>query len=684
MAAQGDIVLTIGADVTGLTSAGQAGVSSLTDLERAAKKSEGQLLAMGKAALEFKGQIGKLAKENKELYEELRKAGQAAQANQDAFNKLTGVQRDFAKSARDSAAAFEAFDKSRAQVDNLRASIDPLFAASKRYEAALGQLDNALEQGAISAREHANMVDMLSASYLRADAASDAMGAGMGRMGMMSGSAQAKLQQVGFQIQDFAVQVGAGTSATQAFAQQFPQLAGAFGPVGAAVGTLAAVLIPLGAAFFAAGAQANAFEDAMTNVKDAMQGMQDAHNIVSMSMDELIAKYGEAAHRVREFALAQAELQAAQAADRLRDQIPILDGLIRQYADLRDRSRAWKEELERIAADFGLTNAKAREFRGILLEMRQADTFEQQQIALEKIVGFLKANNVELSQMPPELQAAVSEMLALSTATDEARALMSKLGAEARNVTIGVPLYAQGLSGDALLPPSPLASGGSSSGVGGGSSADPRQARLDALLESLKTEGEITAEWYASSLEALQAASDAELAALGGKYSAIERLEQEHQDRLSGIRDAGNQWGVQAALEGGAAILGAMASTNKKAQKAQAIFAAAAALMSTYQGAAKELEKGTFGFASAAAVIAKGIGFVSAIKSAGSGGGGSVARGGGSAAPAAAAPAQAPTQTLNFTVQNDQFGFGERIVRQIASQLNEASRNGSTLRATVS
>lgn len=174
--------------------------------------------------------------------------------------------------------------------------------------------------------------------------------------------------------------------------------------------------------------------------------------------------------------------------------------------------------------------------------------------------------------------------------------------------------------------------GGGGGGGGGGNS------RIAALVDSLKTEQEITAEWYAASLDALNSASEAELAAIGGKHSAIERLEQEHQDRLKGIKDMGNQWGVEAALEGGAMILGAMASTNKRAAKLQGIFAAASALMSTYQGAAKELEKGTFGFASAAAVIAKGIGFVAAIKSASS-------SGGGGASSAGASAAQAPQQT---------------------------------------
>jgi hypothetical protein len=40
-------------------------------------------------------------------------------------------------------------------------------------------------------------------------------------------------------------------------------------------------------------------------------------------------------------------------------------------------------------------------------------------------------------------------------------------------------------------------------------------------------------------------------------------------------------------------------------------------------------------------------------------------------------------QTLNFQISNDPFGFGEKLVRQLASQLNEATRNGASIRATV-
>jgi hypothetical protein len=40
-------------------------------------------------------------------------------------------------------------------------------------------------------------------------------------------------------------------------------------------------------------------------------------------------------------------------------------------------------------------------------------------------------------------------------------------------------------------------------------------------------------------------------------------------------------------------------------------------------------------------------------------------------------------QTLNFTITNDPFGYGERFARSLAEQLNTARRNGANIVATV-
>jgi phage-related minor tail protein len=72
------------------------------------------------------------------------------------------------------------------------------------------------------------------------------------------------LQNAGYQIQDFAVQVGSGTDAVRAFSQQAPQLLSAFGLLGVAAGTAVAVFAPLVKEFFNLG---DASEEAASALK---------------------------------------------------------------------------------------------------------------------------------------------------------------------------------------------------------------------------------------------------------------------------------------------------------------------------------------------------------------------------------------------------------------------------------
>ena len=53
------------------------------------------------------------------------------------------------------------------------------------------------------------------------------------------------VQNMSFQVGDFATQVGAGTSASVALGQQLPQLLGGFGILGAAMGAVVAIGVPL-------------------------------------------------------------------------------------------------------------------------------------------------------------------------------------------------------------------------------------------------------------------------------------------------------------------------------------------------------------------------------------------------------------------------------------------------------
>ena len=181
-------------------------------------------------------------------------------------------------------------------------------------------------------------------------------------------------------------------------------------------------------------------------------------------------------------------------------------------------------------------------------------------------------------------------------------------------------------------------------GGGGGGIKDHFAQRLEALQEGLATEAEAVAEWYLEGQTTLEDAL-ANKALTESEYHTLrERLEEEHQRRLAGIREIGNQSALSMALGAGEQILNAIGQTNAKALKVAKVFGAAQALISAYQGAAEALKLPfPANIAAAATVLAKGIGFVNAIRSVNSGGGGGGATGGGGGG--SSAQSQAPAQT---------------------------------------
>ncbi|MCA6281228.1 hypothetical protein, partial [Phenylobacterium sp.] len=71
-----------------------------------------------------------------------------------------------------------------------------------------------------------------------------------GQIERASGSGRAAITNTAFQIQDLAVQIAGGTSASRALAQQLPQLLGGLGVMGAVAGAAAAIFIPFAASLF--------------------------------------------------------------------------------------------------------------------------------------------------------------------------------------------------------------------------------------------------------------------------------------------------------------------------------------------------------------------------------------------------------------------------------------------------
>lgn len=137
--------------------------------------------------------------------------------------------------------------------EQLKTRYDPVYAAQKRYIAELANIDravklNALNEEAATAAFQKALSDRTAAIQRAAGlnntlaGTSDMAAASARRMG-------SAVQQAGFQIGDFAVQVASGSGVLRPFIQQGTQLVSAFGPWGAAIGAVGAVVGALAVQF---------------------------------------------------------------------------------------------------------------------------------------------------------------------------------------------------------------------------------------------------------------------------------------------------------------------------------------------------------------------------------------------------------------------------------------------------
>lgn len=212
-----------------------------------------------------------------------------------------------------------------------------------------------------------------------------------GEVERASGAGGHQLQNVYYQIQDFAVQVGGGTSATQALAQQLPQLLSAFGIWGVVAGTVAAVMIPLGKVVYDFWNQTVDATKAVETLNAAIGELKRANAVYSTTgIQGLIDKYGEANAAVlllieRQQTILEADAFAAaqQAVASLGQELEVVSGLLSAFDNFsraaltmpqyQPDADSWKAAIE----DLGLTVDQARELMVVLEQVRASKTLPE-------------------------------------------------------------------------------------------------------------------------------------------------------------------------------------------------------------------------------------------------------------------------------------------------------------------
>jgi len=298
-------------------------------------------------------------------------------------------------------------------------------------------------------------------------------------------SSAGPLRQVGLNLSQVAQQGAVTGNYFQALTIQAADIGLAFGTIGIAAGAAISVLGPFAAQLLAGASNTTTFDDALQDLEVVMTSLEAPIDTLNLSLDDLIQNYGTAAERVREFALAQAELNASRAEQALRDQLSITMDVVDSFTTATDAGRAYRNTLLRIEDAFGVTNSQARVLEDSLGALSAAGTFEDQQAQLSGILDLLDQMDVSLSDVPPELQRALSEMITFSNEVDRAAVLMERLKGAAAGVSVGVPLFDQGFEGSGLLPPEVRdAPRRASGGRGGGGISEAERERNELLREA--------------------------------------------------------------------------------------------------------------------------------------------------------------------------------------------------------
>jgi hypothetical protein len=206
---------------------------------------------------------------------------QAGRDFQGLINKTTGVDRA-ARSARESYSVWEQeLERVGRQVDNLRASYDPLWAAGQRLKAGEDALRRAFALGQIEMMERDRLLAALRAEYAATTAAQTRMAAGMAGLTTATRGGAGGMTNFSYQLQDIFTQVGMGVPLLISLGQQAPQILSGFGQVGAILGVVAAAVLPLSAAIFGLGYDSRRTAEDVKTLEDALT---EAHEAVNQSI----------------------------------------------------------------------------------------------------------------------------------------------------------------------------------------------------------------------------------------------------------------------------------------------------------------------------------------------------------------------------------------------------------------
>lgn len=378
----GGIVYEVGMDVSGLKAGASSAESELSKFDSAVSgstknlnKLDGQADSTGKAfsslvsvVKSIDATLSKMAASSDGAASAVKSTSQSAEsANQviDALNQQLAMMQQQQQQAAISTGGLEtsinAVTTAIRELGTSTGGAGASISGTERLIESLGNqvaiLEEQMENGARSAA-------ILAAQLRAGDGATDAQKAKIaeltGRLyDMKNGTESAgkstngfrnALQQGGYQVQDFIVQVQSGQSALVAFSQQGSQLASVFSPVAGAVLTIATVI-------------AGSLMASLSNGKNAIDAMKDA--ISAMDQVISVSSNGVAAYSDKFAALARANTTVATLM-RQQAQLELSAALSKVSKEVSKASGEFVTFGDRLFASFAGANVSVKSFNDYL------------------------------------------------------------------------------------------------------------------------------------------------------------------------------------------------------------------------------------------------------------------------------------------------------------------------------
>lgn len=292
----GSIVYTVSADIEPLLVGGKLAADALDKLDAAAKSSSKGMDGLDNSAGQAGGAFTELTGYANSMDNQLKKLN----------SSVSGIARAMAEARSGTGGASNEFSRADSIIEALGNQLAILDEAQENGARSAAMLAAQLRAGSKATDEEKQKIGELTGRLFDMKTASDTGAKGHGNW-------KSTMQQAGYQVQDFIVQVQGGQSALVAFSQQGSQLAGAFGPGGAVIGAVLALSTVVAGALITS---LNGGKNAMDALKSAAETMDKVITISQNGVAALSDKYAALAQTNIAVATlmkkqAELELQAA-------------------------------------------------------------------------------------------------------------------------------------------------------------------------------------------------------------------------------------------------------------------------------------------------------------------------------------------------------------------------------------